>query len=80
MKRKPFKPAEVYKKIFPTHLQEIKELESQIQNETVVLRDDSKRSLDMDEIVESVKNQYANMATRTREEAENWNKRKVRQT
>lgn len=70
----------MYKKIFPTHLQEIKELESQIQNETVVLRDDSKRSLDMDEIVESVKNQYANMATRTREEAENWNKRKVRQT
>ncbi|CAJ1087594.1 intermediate filament protein ON3-like [Xyrichtys novacula] len=57
--------------------EEIKELESQVQNETVVLRDDSKRSLDMDEIVESVKNQYANMATRTREEAEHWNQKKM---
>lgn len=53
-------------------------MESQIQNETVVIRDDSKRSLDMDEIVETVKNQYANMATRTRDEAEYWNKKKVR--
>lgn len=43
-----------------------------------MLRDDGKRSLDLDEIVESVKNQYANMATRSREEAENWNKKKVR--
>lgn len=59
-------------------LQEIKELESQVQNETVVLRDNSKRSLDMDEIVESVKNQYANMAARTRDEAERWNQKKVR--
>uniref|UniRef100_A0A3Q4BC31 Keratin, type II cytoskeletal 8 n=1 Tax=Mola mola TaxID=94237 RepID=A0A3Q4BC31_MOLML len=48
--------------------EEIKELESQIQNETVILPDDGKRSLDMDEIVESVKNQYANMASRTRED------------
>lgn len=59
-------------------LQEIKELESQIQNETVILPDDGKRSLDMDEIVESVKNQYANMASRTREDAEYWNRKKVR--
>lgn len=56
----------------------MKELESQIQNETVILHDDGKRSLDLDEIVESVKNQYANMATRSREEAEYWNKKKVR--
>lgn len=59
--------------------QEIKELESLIQNETVVLRDDSKRSLDMDKIVEGVKTQYANMAGRTREEAEQWNQKKVRE-
>lgn len=59
-------------------LQEIKELESQVQNETVVLSDNSKRSLDMDEIIESVKNQYANMAARTREEAEQWNQKKVK--
>lgn len=44
----------------------------------MVVRDDSKRSLDMDEIVESVKAQYANMASRSREEAENWNKKKVK--
>lgn len=61
------------------HLQEIKELESQVQNETVILRDDSKRALDMDEIVEGVKNQYANIAARTREEAEQWNQKKVRE-
>ncbi|XP_070850143.1 keratin, type II cytoskeletal 8-like [Chaetodon trifascialis] len=57
--------------------EEIKELESQIQNETVVLRDNGKRSLDMDEIIESVKNQYARMAAHTREEAEQWNQRKI---
>jgi len=57
--------------------EEIKELQSHIQNETVVLRDSSKRSLDMDEIIESVKNQYANMAARTREEAEIWNQKKM---
>lgn len=59
-------------------LQEIKELQSQVQNETVVVRDDSKRSLDMDEIIESVKAQYATMASRSREEVENWNKKKVK--
>ncbi|KAA8579763.1 hypothetical protein FQN60_006856 [Etheostoma spectabile] len=42
--------------------EEIKELESHVQNVTVVLRDNSKRSLDMDEIIEGVKNQYAHMA------------------
>lgn len=61
------------------HLQEIKELESQVQNETVVLQDNGTRSLDMDKIVESFKNQYANMAARSREDVENWNKKKVRE-
>lgn len=60
------------------HLQEIKELESQIQNETVVLQDNATRSLDMDKIIESFKNQYANMAARSREDVEFWNKEKVR--
>lgn len=58
-------------------LQEIKELESQVQNQTVILRDDSKRSLDLDEIIESVKKQYENMANRSRQEAEHWNQKKV---
>ncbi|KAM9836256.1 intermediate filament protein ON3-like [Aulostomus maculatus] len=57
--------------------EEIKELESQVQNETVIIRDNSKRSLDMDEIIESVKKQYADMAARSREEAEHWNQRKM---
>ncbi|XP_062270746.1 intermediate filament protein ON3-like [Scomber scombrus] len=57
--------------------EEIKEMQSLIQNETVVLRDSSKRSLDMDEIIENVKKQYANMAARSREEAELWNQKKM---
>ncbi|XP_008303136.1 intermediate filament protein ON3-like isoform X2 [Stegastes partitus] len=57
--------------------EEIKELESQVQNETVLLRDNSKRSLDMNEIIENVKAQYANMAARGREEAEQWNQKKM---
>ncbi|XP_029927662.1 keratin, type II cytoskeletal 8-like isoform X2 [Myripristis murdjan] len=57
--------------------EEIKELVSQIQNTTVVVRDTAKRALDMDEIIESVKAQYADMAARTREEAEQWNQKKM---
>ncbi|TDG96305.1 hypothetical protein EPR50_G00238650 [Perca flavescens] len=57
--------------------EEIKELEPQVQNVTVVLPDNSKRSLDMDEIIEGVKNQYANVAARSREEAEHWNQKKM---
>ncbi|XP_069020098.1 keratin, type II cytoskeletal 8-like isoform X1 [Embiotoca jacksoni] len=53
--------------------EEIKELESHIHNETVIIRNNSKHSLDMDEIVETFKDQYARMATRTRNEAEQWN-------
>ncbi|CAF98206.1 unnamed protein product, partial [Tetraodon nigroviridis] len=57
--------------------EEIKELESQIQNETVVLQDNGTRSLDMDQVIESFKNQYATMAARSREEVEYWNKKKM---
>lgn len=57
--------------------EEIKELESQVQNESVLIRDNSKRSLDMNEIIENVKAQYANMAARGREEAEQWNQKKM---
>nr|XP_043872742.1 intermediate filament protein ON3-like isoform X2 [Solea senegalensis] len=56
--------------------EEIKELESLVQNKTVILPDNRKRYLDMDEIVGTVKNQYARVAARTREEAELWNQRK----
>ncbi|KAM8872002.1 intermediate filament protein ON3-like isoform 2-T2 [Synchiropus picturatus] len=57
--------------------EEVKELESLIQNETVILQDNSQRSLDMDEIIESVKAQYGNMAARTKDEVEHWNQRKM---
>ena len=53
-------------------------MESQVQNESVVLRENSKRSLDMDEIINGVKNQYADLASRGRDEAEQWNQKKVR--
>ena len=49
-----------------------------MQNETVVVPEDRKRSLDMDEIITVVKAQYQNMAARTRDEAEQWNQKKVR--
>ncbi|XP_022531066.2 keratin, type II cytoskeletal 8 [Astyanax mexicanus] len=57
--------------------EEIKELQSLIRNETVVVKTGSNRNLDMDEILQSVKAQYENMASRSREEAEQWNKRKM---
>ncbi|XP_062236969.1 keratin, type II cytoskeletal 8-like [Platichthys flesus] len=57
--------------------EEIKEMESLVQNKTVILPDNSKRSLDMKEIVENVKNQYAAVANRSRLEAEQWNQKKI---
>lgn len=48
-----------------------------IQNETLIIRDYNTRSLDLDEIIENAKKQYAEMAARTREQADQWNKRKV---
>ncbi|XP_033952239.1 intermediate filament protein ON3-like isoform X1 [Pseudochaenichthys georgianus] len=57
--------------------EEIKEMESQVQNESVVLHENSKRSLDMDEIINGVKNQYADLASRGKHEAEQWNQKKM---
>ncbi|KAM3857107.1 intermediate filament protein ON3-like [Diretmus argenteus] len=57
--------------------EEVKELESQVQNQTVVVRDTNKRGLDMDEIIKNVKDQYSNMVARTRDEAEQWNQKKM---
>ncbi|XP_060923105.1 keratin, type II cytoskeletal 8-like [Limanda limanda] len=57
--------------------EEIKEMESLVQNKTVILPDNSKRSLDMKEIVDNVKNQYAAVANRSRLEAEQWNQKKI---
>lgn len=57
--------------------EENKELLSMIQNETLIIRDYNTRSLDLDEIIENAKKQYAEMAARTREQADQWNKRKI---
>ncbi|KAL6455828.1 hypothetical protein MHYP_G00356790 [Metynnis hypsauchen] len=57
--------------------EEIKELQSLIRNDTVVIKTSNSRNLDMDEILNSVKTQYEEMAARSREEAEQWNKRKM---
>uniref|UniRef100_A0A6Q2WR81 Keratin, type II cytoskeletal 8 n=1 Tax=Esox lucius TaxID=8010 RepID=A0A6Q2WR81_ESOLU len=57
--------------------EELKELQSQVQNETVIVRERNNRALNMDEIIETTKNQYAEMARRTREDAELWNQKKM---
>uniref|UniRef100_A0A3B3Z967 Keratin, type II cytoskeletal 8 n=1 Tax=Periophthalmus magnuspinnatus TaxID=409849 RepID=A0A3B3Z967_9GOBI len=57
--------------------EEIKELQSMIQNETLIIRDNNNRSLDMDEIIENAKRQYAEMAVRTRDQADLWNQKKI---
>ncbi|XP_061089947.1 keratin, type II cytoskeletal 8-like [Conger conger] len=57
--------------------EEIKELQSQVQNDTVILEVDNARALDMKEIVDEVKAQYDTMAARGREEAELWHKKRI---
>ncbi|KAJ3584551.1 hypothetical protein NHX12_015046 [Muraenolepis orangiensis] len=58
--------------------EELKELESQVQNETVVLvQEKGRRALDMDQVISDVKAQYQDMAVRTRHEAEHWNQKKM---
>lgn len=57
--------------------EEIKELESMVKNETVILPNATKRSLDMEDYVRSIEAQYADMAARARDEAERWNQRKI---
>ncbi|KAM4711421.1 intermediate filament protein ON3-like [Anableps anableps] len=57
--------------------EEIKDLESMIKNETVILPNSTQRSLDMDDYIKSVEVQYAGYAARAREEAEQWNQRKI---
>lgn len=61
---------------FPS--QEVKELKSLVRNDKVVLRENNKRHLNMDDIVKEVNKKYADLAARAREEAELWNQRKVR--
>lgn len=58
-------------------LQEIRELQSQIKDTSVVVEMDNSRNLDMDSIVAEVRAQYEDIANRSRAEAEMWYKSKV---
>ncbi|XP_031414620.2 intermediate filament protein ON3-like [Clupea harengus] len=57
--------------------EEIRELESMIVKEKIMLKASSVPDLDLDEIVAAVKKQYEDMAARSREEVEQWNQKKM---
>lgn len=60
------------------HLQELRELQSQIKDTSVIVEMDNCRNLDMDAIVADVRAQYDEIANRNRADAELWYKTKVR--
>uniref|UniRef100_A0AAQ5Y7C8 IF rod domain-containing protein n=1 Tax=Amphiprion ocellaris TaxID=80972 RepID=A0AAQ5Y7C8_AMPOC len=56
--------------------EELRELQSQIKDTSVIVEMDNSRNLDMDAIVAEVRAQYEDIANRTRAEAETWYKSK----
>nr|XP_060629598.1 keratin, type II cytoskeletal 8-like [Anolis sagrei ordinatus] len=56
--------------------EEIRELQSQIQNAMVTVEMDNNRELEMKHIIDEVKEQYKAMAVKSREDAEQWYKNK----
>uniref|UniRef100_A0A8C6TSC7 Keratin 8 n=1 Tax=Neogobius melanostomus TaxID=47308 RepID=A0A8C6TSC7_9GOBI len=56
--------------------EELRELQSQIKDTSVIVEMDNSRSLDMDAIVAEVRAQYEDIANRSRAEAETWYKSK----
>uniref|UniRef100_A0A8C2SVX5 Keratin, type II cytoskeletal 8 n=1 Tax=Coturnix japonica TaxID=93934 RepID=A0A8C2SVX5_COTJA len=58
--------------------EELREMQSQISDTSVVLSMDNNRSLDLDSIIAEVKAQYEDIANRSRLEAETWYQSKVR--
>ncbi|XP_041095235.1 keratin, type II cytoskeletal 8-like [Polyodon spathula] len=54
--------------------EELREIQSQIKDTSVIVQMDNARHLDMDSIVAEVKAQYEDIAARSREEAESWYK------
>ncbi|XP_038125532.1 keratin, type II cytoskeletal 8-like [Cyprinodon tularosa] len=56
--------------------EELRELQSQIKDTSVIVEMDNSRNLDMDSIVAEVRAQYEDIANRTRAEAESWYKTK----
>ncbi|KAM9798854.1 keratin, type II cytoskeletal 8-like isoform 1-T1 [Syngnathus typhle] len=59
---------------------ELRELQSQIKDTSVVVEMDNSRNLDMDAIVAEVSAQYEEIANRNKADAEAWYKQKVRAT
>ena len=59
-------------------VQELRELQGQIKDTSVVVEMDNSRNLDMDSIVAEVRAQYEDIANRSRAEAETWYHAKVR--
>jgi len=55
---------------------ELRELQSQIKDTSVIVEMDNSRGLDMDSIVAEVRAQYEDIANRSRAEAETWYKQK----
>lgn len=58
---------------------ELRELQGQIKDTSVIVEMDNSRGLDMDSIVAEVKAQYADIANRSRLEAETWYQEKYKQ-
>ncbi|XP_035989420.1 keratin, type II cytoskeletal 8-like [Fundulus heteroclitus] len=56
--------------------EELRELQSQIKNTSVIVEMDNSRKLDMDAVVAEVNAQYEDIANRSRAEAETWYKAK----
>ncbi len=63
--------------ILVTCVQELRELQTQIKDTSVVVEMDNSRNLDMDAIVAEVRAQYEEIANRNRAEAESWYQQKV---
>lgn len=59
------------------HLKELRELQENMKETSVVVQMDNSRDLNMDKVVSEVKHQYEEIAARNREEAENWHRTKV---
>ena len=57
--------------------QELRELQSQVKDTSVIVEMDNSRNLDMDSIVAEVRAQYEDIANRSKQEAEMWYKQKV---
>ncbi|XP_051949726.1 keratin, type II cytoskeletal 8 [Xyrauchen texanus] len=56
--------------------QELRELQADMKNMSVVVQMDNSRQLNMEQIVTDVKNQYEDISGRSRQEAETWYKNK----